>query len=187
MNLLLSKTNNLINSTMIKPHFLFFIATFLIALNSWSQDRVLQVENKETGKKVMIKPNQKIEIITSVDTLKGRFTFVSDSTLSIGNQTIVIYSISSMANRQVKKGMICVAFGSVGMCTGVLYYLTSSLTSAFGSALGSAFGEGPISANYIAPILMISASAATFVTGVVLVFRKQSYPKSAFNYQLVAG
>lgn len=163
--------------------FLSLLTSFLIVLNSWSQERVLQIENKETGEKVMIKPNQKIEIITSIDTLKGRFTIVSDSTLSIGNQTIAMNSISSIMNREVKTGMACVVLGSVGVFSGVVYYLATSLTSAIGSALGSAFGEGPISANYTAPILLIGGSTATFVTGIVLL-RKQVYPNNDFRYQL---
>ena len=168
-----------------KPHFLFFIASLLICLNSWSQVRVLQVENIETGKKINIKPQQKIRLIVSSDTLKGRVTFVSDSTLSIGNRTIALNSISSIINRQVKKGMTCVVLGGVGVFSGVVYYLATSLTSAFGSALGSAFGEGPISANYTAPILLIGGSTATFLTGTVLLLRKQVYPNSEFRYQLI--
>lgn len=160
---------------------LLFFASFLIGLNCWSQERVLQVENIETGKKVYIKPQQKIRLIVSSDTLKGRVTFVSDSTLSIGNRTIAMNSISSIINRQVKKGMTCVVLGSVGVFSGVVYYLATSLTA----ALGSAFGEGPISANYTAPILLIGGSSATFVTGTVLLLRKQVYPNSEFRYQLI--
>lgn len=162
---------------------LLFFASFLIGLNCWSQERVLQVENIETGKKVYIKPQQKIRLIVSSDTLKGRFSIESDSTLSIGNQTIALNSISSIMNREVKKGMTCVVLGSVGVFSGVVYYIVTSLTYAFGSALGSAFGEGPISANYTAPILLIGGSSATFVTGIVLL-RKQVYPNNDFRYQL---
>ncbi len=164
---------------------LLFFASFLIGLSCWSQERVLQVENIETGKKVYIKPQQKIRLIVSSDTLKGRFSIESDSTLSIGNQTIAMNSISSIINREVKKGMTCVVLGSVGVFSGVVYYIVTSLTSAFGSALGSAFGEGPISANYTAPILLIGGSSATFVTGTVLLLRKQVYPNSEFRYQLI--
>lgn len=164
---------------------LLFFASFLIGLNCWSQERVLQVENIETGKKVYIKPQQKIRLIVSSDTLKGRFSIVSDSTLSIGNQTIAMNSISSIINREVKKGMTCVVLGSVGVFSGVVYYIVTSLTYAFGSALGSAFGDGPISANYTAPILLIGGSTATFVTGTVLLLRKQVYPNSEFRYQLI--
>ena len=162
---------------------LLFFASFLIGLSCWSQERVLQVENIETGKKFYIKPQQKIRLIVSSDTLKGRFSIVSDSTLSIGNQTIAMNSISSIMNREVKKGMACVVLGSVGVFSGVVYYIVTSLTYAFGSAFGSAFGEGPISANYTAPILLIGGSTATFVTGIVLL-RKQVYPNNDFRYQL---
>ena len=160
---------------------LLFFASLLICLSSWSQVRVLQVENIETGKKVYIKPQQKIRLIVSSDTLKGRVTFVSDSTLSIGNQTIAMNSISSIINREVKKGMTCVVLGSVGVFSGVVYYLATSLTA----ALGSAFGEGPISANYTAPILLIGGSSATFVTGTVLLLRKQVYPNTKYSYRIV--
>ncbi|MBM3917332.1 MAG: hypothetical protein FJ349_06910 [Sphingomonadales bacterium] len=144
MNLLLSKTNNLINSTMIKPHFLFFIATFLIALNSWSQDRVLQVENKETGEKVLIKPDTKVVLTTINNKYKGNLILPSDSLIKIDDNAFVLEDIDGIyiPNEQnTKKGVSLIVVGSLGVVAGYGIVIVAALSSFWGTVTNNSIGS----------------------------------------------
>ncbi|MFM8963267.1 MAG: hypothetical protein ACKOGD_05435, partial [Sphingomonadales bacterium] len=80
----------------LKVHFLFFIASLLVCFNSWSQDRVLQVENKETGEKVLIKPNTKVVLTTVNNKYKGNLILLSDSLIKIDDNAFVLADIDGI-------------------------------------------------------------------------------------------
>lgn len=170
--------------------FLFLLTSVLVCFNSWSQERVLQIENKETGEKVLIQPNTKVVLTTVNNKYKGNLILPSDSLIKVGNDLFLLVDIISFQtnNRNLKKkGITLVIFGAGGVGLGCIIYTLTTISNIVNAFSGYFSGTSSNVESYALAKTIIGAGAATFVTGVVLVFRKQSYPKSAFNYQLVAG
>ena len=171
-----------------KPHLLFFIASFLIVLNSWSQERVLQIENKETGEKVMIKPDTKVVLTTVNNKYKGNLILPSDSLIKIDDNVFVLADIDGIYipnEENTKKGVRLIVVGSLGVVAGGGIAIVAVLSSFWGTVTNNSIGSA--NANPIFGIGIMAAGAASFVSGVVILAKREKYTQVKQRFSIIGS
>ena len=159
-----------------KPHFLFFIASLLICLSSWSQERVLQVENIETGKKVYIKPQQQIIVNALDSTYMGRMMVVNDSMLKLDSDTIFVRDLNTLELDRVKEGVGYLLIGIGGFIFGVVRYTLVSLNMII---------TGGLDSSLMGPTALIGASSVSAIVGLVFLSKKKQIIKETHSFSIV--
>ncbi|MFM7644487.1 MAG: hypothetical protein ACKO6J_05550 [Crocinitomicaceae bacterium] len=172
----------------LKVHFLFFIASLLVCFNSWSQDRVLQVENKETGEKVLIKPNTKVVLTTVNNKYKGNLILLSDSLIKIDDNAFVLADIDGIyiyiPNEQnTKKGVSLIVVGSLGFVAGCGITIVAINSFFWGTVTNNSIGS--TNANPIYGIGIMAAGAASFVSGVVILAKREKYTQVKQRFSII--
>ncbi len=105
---------------------ILFFVLFLTTLTAFSQQKAIEITNKNNGKTKFFKENQRLKIRT-FDEKKhvGRWHFSDNQSILIGNQSIKIDSIKSIKRQTAVLGTVKTGVLIAGLAT-----MSASLASA---------------------------------------------------------
>ena len=174
--------------SLFKLFVLFLFTSQLFGVTYWSQKSALQAENLESGQQILIQPNTEVVLTTINNKYHGYLIIFNDSMVKIGSDLLFIRDLVSLKTKNLKQrktGIKLMVIGASGVGLGcILYSLTtvSNIVNAFQDLLtGSSSG----SESYRFAKSVIFSGGATFVTGVVLVAKKQSYARDRFAFSIL--
>lgn len=152
---------------------LFVLFAFISTL-SFGQLKHLELTNLNNSQVKKIKAMQEIEVVTSAGTLEGPLVLVNPSTIQIGTTQLALSTVKCILRKNKKAGVACIALGSVTFCLGAITYSWISIWINY-------YGKQALAK----PIFLMGTGAATFVSGMVLLTQKQSFPNTKYQYQIV--
>lgn len=172
-----------------KPHFLFFIASLLICLNSWSQVRVLQVENRKSGEQIIIPPSTKVVLTTINNRYHGSLILLSDSLIQVDSNVFSLNDVNSLQvvknNREKTRiGLELLILGSAGVVTGGVVAIAASISNFWGSITDNTIGSTAANPAYGIGIMTLGTAAA--VSGIVVLAKRESYSKSKYQFEILS-
>lgn len=155
---------------------ILFVLFAFISTMSFGQISKLEITNTNTAQVKKIKAMQEIEVVTSAGTFEGPLVFVNPSTIQIGTTQLALSTVKCILRKNKKAGVTCLAVGSVMCASGAISYAWISFWNAFGLLLDK---------DFTTSVYLMSGGAATFVSGIVLLTQKQSFPNTKYQYQIV--
>jgi hypothetical protein len=168
-----------LKSLRMKLYILFFTLISFSVLSVTAQNSGILVTKSKNQKTKFIKEDSRIRIKSGGKTIKGRFSALSDSTILVQSDTLLLKQISEL---QVKTfpiqlggaalllvGTYSTAFGIVGV--------VAAATSEF-ATLGLVFGIILLSPFYVGGVLIAT-------TGILLIIHGRKYTFPKWKYKIV--
>jgi hypothetical protein len=158
--------------------FLTLCIFIFLSLNSYGQNGDLILSNRTTGKIKTIHQGKKVKVICQDGKIvKGKITFVNDSTIILGNSVVALNQITTIKmNPFTKIGDKLMIAGSVFTISGGAALTTVFLIDALTGAWAFAF----LSAMTLTPTGLLIIIPAT-----VLLSVKKNYSTENWNFKIV--
>ena len=161
-----------------KNSILFLVLISFLELSVSAQQGGLLVTKYKNQKSKFIKEDSKIRIKSEGKTVKGRFRTLSDSTILIQADTILLTQISEIRVTKFSSQL----GGGILLIAGT--YITAGGIFGVASFAAESGGEGLILALLVFSPLYVGG-AFIAATGIFLLFKGQKYAPSKWKYRIV--
>lgn len=159
---------------------IFFILFFLLALNSFGQQKRLILINLETKDSIIIKDSTRVNLDIDTDgDDKGKMIILSDSSIKIKKTIIKLHEIEEIGIKTDERKTIGYMFASLGIggaIYGSIYYNTTPVTSGTGLI---PIGNG---IEILANSIVIELVSIAITTTGLLIANEYKYYKTINHY-----